>query len=169
MSEPAVEPVPAENRPETAGARPGEPGAGKPFEKGKSGNPGGRPKGLARKVRETLGDDDGAALAGFWSAVLSGELRTVRTKVETAADGQTTTRQETVYEEIAVSDRIAVSKLLAERGWGKPPQFVPIDDVDPLGFSEREQDELAESLDVRLDELARKREEREARAASETP
>lgn len=31
------------------------PGPGKPFAKGNSGNPGGRPKGLAKLVRDILG------------------------------------------------------------------------------------------------------------------
>jgi hypothetical protein len=43
---------------------------GRPFAKGVSGNPGGRPRGLARYVRELVGDD-GRRIAGqFLSAHL---------------------------------------------------------------------------------------------------
>lgn len=144
---------PAEDLSENRSANSGGTANLKPFQPGQSGNPGGRPKGLARKVREILGDDDGSAIAGFWTAVLSGELPTTITEV--AADGTTSTKR--VYVRVEMSDRIAVSKLLAERGWGKPPQFAPIDDADPLDFSEREADELAASFDARLDELALRR------------
>jgi hypothetical protein len=43
----------AQNSDETAGATI----VGRPFPKGRSGNPGGRPKGLAKYVRELVGDD----------------------------------------------------------------------------------------------------------------
>lgn len=123
------------------------PVVGKPFVKGTSGNPGGRPKGLARKVRETIGGD-GDALVSFWNGVLTGYVPVI------ARDGTTT------YDKVDVSDRIAVSKILAERGWGKPAQFVPIEDDDPLELSDVLADEIAASFDGRLDEIAAQRERR---------
>ena len=45
---------------------------GRPFAKGVSGNPGGRPKGLARYVRELVGDD-GRRIADFMLNVLDDE------------------------------------------------------------------------------------------------
>lgn len=60
----------AENSVETA-----SPGViGRPFAPGMSGNPGGRPKGLARYVRELVGDD-GRRVADFMLAVLEQRLR----------------------------------------------------------------------------------------------
>lgn len=60
---------------------------------GVSGNPGGRPKGLSRRVRELVGDD-GHAIAEFMFTVLSDE--TERT-----------------------ADRMEAAKWLADRGFGK--------------------------------------------------
>lgn len=145
-----------ENPHETAGAN--VPPEGRRFEAGKSGNPGGRPKGLARKVREILGDDDGETVARFWAACLSGEIVTVTT----GPDGQRVEERT----KVGVKERIEVSKLLAERGWGKPPQYAPIDEEDPLGMSEAAAADAAKSLDARIDEVARKREEREQRESA---
>jgi len=139
---------------------------GTPFKAGQSGNPGGRPRGLARKVREVLGDDDGETLARFWAACLTGVLTTYETVTD--ADGKTSTRAVTTI--VDVKDRLAASKLLSERGWGKPPQFAPIEDEDPLDLSERRSAEVAASLDARMDELAeRRRAKDEADAARERP
>jgi len=63
------------------------------FAPGESGNPGGRPRGLARPARKLVGDD-GDALAQFW--------------YETMNDKQART-----------ADRLEASRLLANRGWGK--------------------------------------------------
>ncbi len=52
----------AENSTGTAKRR----GPGRPFAKGQSGNPGGRPKGIVAKVKELIGEDGGAALAVLW-------------------------------------------------------------------------------------------------------
>lgn len=154
----------SQNSAEAAG---NHPPPGKPFEPGKSGNPGGRPKGLARKVREVLGEDDGEALARFWAGVLSGEILTI---TQDANGNRVEERTK-----VSVKDRIDVSKLLAERGWGKPPQYAPIEDDDPLDLSIRQQNDIAADLDARVDELARQRakrlEDAEAArvAAGETP
>jgi len=79
-------------------ARSGEtavPVVGRPFPKGVSGNPGGRPKGLARYVRELVGDD-GRRIADFMLSVLDDETERTETRLK-AAD------------------------WLAERGFGKAP------------------------------------------------
>jgi hypothetical protein len=64
------------------------------FAPGASGNPGGRPRGLARATRKLAGDD-GQAIAEFWYQTMNDE------KARTA-------------------DRLEASRLLADRGWGKP-------------------------------------------------
>lgn len=65
------------------------------FAPGTSGNPGGRHAGLAKAVRQLVGND-GEVIAKFWLSVLND------------SDAKT-------------SDRIDVSRLLADRGWGKAP------------------------------------------------
>lgn len=75
---------------------------GRPFPKGLSGNPGGRPLGLRTAVRELVGEDRGA-IAAFWARVM-------------------------VDDSAGLSDRLEASKLLAERGWGKPVQAIDLGD-----------------------------------------
>ena len=67
---------------------------------GQSGNPGGRPKGLSRRVRELVGDD-GHAIAEYMFSVLSDE--TQRT-----------------------ADRMDAGKWLADRGFGKAALLVDV-------------------------------------------
>lgn len=125
---------------EPASERP-KPPPGRPFQPGRSGNPGGRPKGLAKAVRDRL---DKAAeanpdltgvdlLVAFWMGVM----------VDTTAD---------------MALRLKASQFLAERGWGKPAAFAPVEDENPLEWSEAQADELAASFDARLDEVAARRE-----------
>jgi hypothetical protein len=71
------------------------------FKPGQSGNPGGRPKGLQRRVRELVGDD-GDKLASFLFAVFTDE-------------GE------------KMGDRLEAAKILLERGWGKAPIAVDAD------------------------------------------
>lgn len=71
---------------------------GRPFAKGVSGNPGGRPKGLHRRVRKAVGDD-GEKLVEFMVSVLDDEGASRR-------------------------DRMQACEWLADRGWGRAVQSV---------------------------------------------
>ena len=71
---------------------------GKGFTPGVSGNPGGRPKGLSRRVRELVGED-GGAIAEYMLEVMNDE------RARTA-------------------DRIEAGKWLADRGFGKAPLVI---------------------------------------------
>lgn len=71
---------------------------GKGFTPGVSGNPGGRPKGLSRRVRELVGED-GEAIARYMLSVM---------KDERARN----------------ADRIEAAKWLADRGFGKAPLVI---------------------------------------------
>ena len=86
---------------------------GRPFRPGQSGNPGGRPKGLSRATRELVGED-GMALAELWWSIAQDPMR-------------------------RDSDRPEASKLLADRGWGKAPTYVAIEEDDPLALASLEQ------------------------------
>ena len=77
----------------------GATGAG--FKPGVSGNPGGRPKGLARRVRELVGDD-GQAIADFMVSVM--------------ADPRARTK-----------DRLDAGRWLADRAFGKAVQPLDLD------------------------------------------
>jgi Family of unknown function (DUF5681) len=74
---------------------------GQGFKPGQSGNPGGRPKGLARRVRELVGDD-GDAIAQFMYSVMKD------VKARTA-------------------DRLDAGRWLADRGFGRSVQPVDLD------------------------------------------
>ena len=71
------------------------------FQPGQSGNPGGRPKGPSRRVRELVGDD-GHAFAEFMLEVMNDE----------------TARN---------ADRIEAAKWLADRTFGRAVQALDID------------------------------------------
>ena len=73
---------------------------GRGFVPGRSGNPGERPKGLTRRVRELVGDD-GTAIAEFMYSVM-------------------------VDESTRMADRLEGARWLADRGFGKPPQDVEL-------------------------------------------
>lgn len=103
------------------------------FKPGQSGNPGGRPKGLARTTRELLGDD-GLAIVEFWAHVMADE-------------GART------------PDRLEASRLLAERGWGKPPTYEPIEAADQESLPQEQVDEAVRRFEAEVVRLAARREQ----------
>jgi polyphosphate glucokinase len=80
--------------------------------RGVSGNPGGRPQGLAKATRELIGED-GMKLAQLWWDIARDETRRDR-------------------------DRLEASRFLADRGWGKAPAYAAIEEEDPLGLEAME-------------------------------
>ncbi len=72
------------------------------FVKGISGNPGGRPKGLAEKVRKAT--KDGSLIIRLMVAVTQGKT----------VGGQ----------KPKIRDRLDAARWLADRGWGKPIQVM---------------------------------------------
>ena len=98
---------------------------------GKSGNPSGRPKGIAKAVREACGGDPTMLVEGLL-AIAAGE----------GAGGKPA----------RVADQIRAHELLLAYGWGKPATFVPIEGVDPL-----EHDEVAAEIRAIAEQLERGR------------
>ena len=80
---------------------------GKPFQKGQSGNPLGRPKGVARQFRELVNDDPTK-----FAEILAEIAESPKAKPEV---------------------RIAAIREYLDRGWGKAPSYAPVEDGDPLG------------------------------------
>jgi hypothetical protein len=82
---------------------------GRPFAKGQSGNPGGRPRGVVRTIREQT--RDGEELVTFMLRVFRGEV----------ADAH-------------LRDRLEAATWLCDRGFGKPTQGVELagKDGEPL-------------------------------------
>jgi hypothetical protein len=83
---------------------------GKPFQPGQSGNPGGRPKGVARAVRDACGGSPDRLVQGL---------------LEIAEDPKVRPR-----------DRIAAYSEILNRGWGKAPAYAAIEGADPLDQDE---------------------------------
>ena len=88
-----------------------EQGSGPPLETrwkpGQSGNPNGRPKGIAARVRELVKPDE----------IVEGLLKEARTAT-------------------SARDRIAAWNALTDRGWGKAPAFAAVEGMDPLELDE---------------------------------
>ena len=112
----------AENNQETT--RPGGI-TGNGFKPGQSGNPGGRPKGLAKTVRDVCGGSP---------------LRLAQGLLEIAEDPKAHNR-----------DRVAAYRELLDRGWGKAPAFASMETDDPLELCEiaREIQGIADELAAR--------------------
>lgn len=105
----------------------------KPWAKGQSGNPAGRPKGLASAVKARTSPEE--IVEGFLSVALDPRAKP--------------------------SERIAAWRELADRGWGKAPAFAAIEGADPLELSAiaREVQGIADEM-ARRDELAARRDSR---------
>lgn len=91
MSEQPIDALPAE--PENRD------GSGR-FRPGQSGNPGGRPRGLAARIREIAPPDE---LADFWKAVFTGDPEGLLGGVK-----------------IGLKERMEAATWLADRGYGRP-------------------------------------------------
>jgi Family of unknown function (DUF5681) len=114
-------------------------GAGR-WPEGTSGNPGGRPKGLARYVRELVGDD-GQRIADFMVRVLEDERERTETRMQAAT-------------------------WLADRGFGKPTQPQAVELSAYPGFDPDEVKKGAERFTAEIRRLSEIR--RRSAAASET-
>jgi hypothetical protein len=105
-----------------------------PWAPGKSANPGGRPKGLAAEVRRIYPADE---LVSVMTMIARGEVVAgLKPKL---------------------SDVQRANEWLADRGWGKAVDHVPVEGGDPLSL-----DVIDQRIEERLDELARLRQKRDA-------
>ena len=101
----------------------------KPWQPGQSGNPGGRPKGAARRAREAVGNDPNTVYEVFRTILFDESEKT--------------------------ADRINVGKELLDRGWGKSSSHAPIEGGDPLELDDVDRaigavlDELAERREAK--------------------
>jgi hypothetical protein len=93
---------------------------GKGFQPGQTGNPGGRPKGLAALVRERT--DSGRTLVEFMINVLDGvPFPMVKRVPQKDAAGKVTGYREVHFEGTPDLDqRMEAAAWLANRGWGQP-------------------------------------------------
>jgi hypothetical protein len=102
---------------------------GRPFPQGVSGNPGGRPKGLARYVRELVGDD-GGTIADFMLGVLEDDSERTETRIQAAT-------------------------WLADRGFGKPTQPQEVELSARTSFDLDEITKGAERFEAEIGRLAK--------------
>jgi hypothetical protein len=96
---------------------------GRPFPKGVSGNPGGRPKGLVRRIREETGD--GEELVDYMLRVFRAEGESTKTRVEAAS-------------------------WLADRGFGRPQQTTLVGAADEQAKPSPYANMTAEELRAKL-------------------
>jgi hypothetical protein len=114
----------------------------RPWKPGQSGNPGGRPKGLASAVRAVAPPEQLAKfylavyLAGTDESLLNDELRAILGTSK-----------------VTLRDRLQAADWLTERGYGKAPTHAPVSGEDPLELSG-----IESAIGAAVDELARKRE-----------
>ena len=111
---------------------------GRPFLPGMSGNPGGRPKGLARYVRELVGDD-GRRVADFMVSVLEDEREPTLTRMEAArwladrgfgrshvpVEVKQPEQEETIIIESPIFSMVAAAKEAQERELEAAPPALP--------------------------------------------
>jgi hypothetical protein len=105
---------------------------GRPFPRGKSGNPGGRPKGAAAIAREVCGGSP-RRLAEVLLGIVADETARER-------------------------DRIAAATELWDRGWGKAPAYANIEDGNPLGLVAIDVEIQAIAKELERERLAHSRE-----------
>jgi len=127
--------VPASRR--EAGVTPlVEAGEATRFKPGQSGNPSGRPKGIASTVRKQCGGSPDE---------LVDRLRAV-------ARGDAVDESGTRPKPARPADQIRAVEALLAYGWGKPASFAAIEGADPL-----ELDELSREISAIADELRARR------------
>jgi hypothetical protein len=104
---------------------------GRPFKPGQSGNPGGRPKGVASTVREVCGGDPSHLAALLLEIARGGSVNGKPARP---------------------ADQIRATELLLAYGWGKPPATSAPEGYDPL-----EVDSMVAEARAIADELAGRR------------
>jgi hypothetical protein len=96
-----------------------------------SGNPGGRPKGLAKAVRELVGEDGKALVELMYSIAMDPQRKDTH--------------------------RMRAAEWLGDRGWGKAAVFQPVEEYDPLGLADLQAS--AESFTAKVLRLASSQDE----------
>jgi Family of unknown function (DUF5681) len=134
------------------------------FKPGQSGNPAGRPKKAIRNLAENIRDqvgDNGELLVSIMIQHATGWRFMVNPATEITQEMRDDPAN---WERVSVAEQQAALRWLAERGWGKPQEFVPVEE-DTLGLSIMDEQDasMVAALYRQADELAAKRREREER------